>query len=221
MWWLVALADHKCLNARVPARSRLRDSHLVEEHLQLRIEQRYILSPEDLGNELGGGRDLEHMRGDIESGQHQLSLDELVDVVQAGDVGRAVTHHQVGLLATKMRNDLLGRLQLRYVALDLNDAVEGRHLLQVDRHNLDATLARRAVFVQLPAEDLRPGARRGTQVNYFGDVFEYVELLVDLEELESAPRSPAVLFGQSVVDVAFVFGSSAHFLNQNTKFFFC
>ena len=36
------------------------------------------------------------------------------------------------------------------------------------------------------------------------DVFENVELLVDLDELEGGPRPPPLLLGQPVVDVALV-----------------
>lgn len=39
---------------------------------------------------------------------------------------------------------------------------------------------------------------------------EQVELLIELQQLEGAPRSPALLFGQSIVNVSFVFGGPTH-----------
>ena len=39
---------------------------------------------------------------------------------------------------------------------------------------------------------------------------EQVELLVQLQQLEGAPRPPALLLGQTVVDVPLVFGGAAH-----------
>lgn len=39
---------------------------------------------------------------------------------------------------------------------------------------------------------------------------EYLELLVDLDELEGAAGPPPLLLGQPVVDVALVLGAPAH-----------
>lgn len=39
---------------------------------------------------------------------------------------------------------------------------------------------------------------------------EQVELVVELQQLEGAPRSPALLFGQTVVNVSLVFGGATH-----------
>lgn len=39
---------------------------------------------------------------------------------------------------------------------------------------------------------------------------EQVELVVELQQLEGAPRSPALLFGQTVVDVPLVLGGATH-----------
>lgn len=39
---------------------------------------------------------------------------------------------------------------------------------------------------------------------------EQVELVVELQQLEGAPRSPALLFGQTVVNVPLVLGGATH-----------
>lgn len=39
---------------------------------------------------------------------------------------------------------------------------------------------------------------------------EQVELVVELQQLESAPRSPALLFGETVVNVPLIFGGATH-----------
>lgn len=39
---------------------------------------------------------------------------------------------------------------------------------------------------------------------------EQVELLVELKQLEGAPRSPALLFGEAVINVPLVFGGPTH-----------
>ena len=39
---------------------------------------------------------------------------------------------------------------------------------------------------------------------------EQVEFVVELQQLEGAPGSPALLFGQAVVNVPLVFGGAAH-----------
>lgn len=39
---------------------------------------------------------------------------------------------------------------------------------------------------------------------------EQVELVVELQQLEGAPRPPSLLFGQTVVNVPLVFGGATH-----------
>lgn len=39
---------------------------------------------------------------------------------------------------------------------------------------------------------------------------EQVKLVVQLQQLEGAPRSPALLFGQTVVNVPLVLGGATH-----------
>lgn len=39
---------------------------------------------------------------------------------------------------------------------------------------------------------------------------EQVELVIQLQQLEGAPRPPALLFGQTVVNVPLVFGGATH-----------
>ena len=40
--------------------------------------------------------------------------------------------------------------------------------------------------------------------------FEQVELVVELQQLEGAPRSPALFFGQTIINVTFIFGGATH-----------
>ena len=48
------------------------------------------------------------MGGDVERGQEELRLHVFVNVVESGDVGGAVAHHEVGVLALEVGDDLLG-----------------------------------------------------------------------------------------------------------------
>jgi len=46
----------------------------------------------------------------------------------------------------------------------------------------------------------RSGCR--AEIHSPGDAFEYIELLIDLQQLEGGPRSEAPLFGTSIVRIA-------------------
>lgn len=109
------MADDERLDRRVTTRARLGHGDLVKEELELGDEQRDVLAAKDLGNEAASGARLEHMGGDVESGEDELSLHELVDVVQTRHVRRAVAHDQIGLLAFEMPDYLIGRFFFRYV----------------------------------------------------------------------------------------------------------
>ena len=77
------------------------------------------------------------MRGDVESSQEELGLDVLVNVVEARHVRRPVTDHQVGRATSELRHDLVGRGELRDVALQLDHPWQWSHGLQVNGDYLD------------------------------------------------------------------------------------
>jgi hypothetical protein len=57
---------------------------------------------------------------------------------------------------------------------------------------------------------LTPAARGSTQVDCMPYSREYIEHLVDLQQLKSAPRPPALLLGFSVINVALVLAGFSH-----------
>ena len=140
-------------------------------------------------------------------------MDILVEVMHSRYIRRAVAHDEVGkpLLITlfELAEDLSDRLRRRDVANDKTDAFDGRHLLEIDSNDPHVFNCTRAEE-ELPAEHLAPAARRRAQVNCATYAAEYVELFVDLEELEGRARAPAVLLRLAVIDVALVLGVLAH-----------
>jgi len=80
-------------------------------------------------------------------GEEQLGLDVLVEVVQAGHcrfskaaqglrtIRSTVADDQIGQIAFEVRNDLLRRCRLGDVALQLGDARQRRHRLEIDSDN--------------------------------------------------------------------------------------
>ena len=119
------------------------------------------------------------------------------------------------------------------VALNLNDTWKGSHFLYVDGDNFDVDIVdaeKGACKRNLSPKSLTEGSsiipdsscpalrtdrrlcgrlRGGLELRSPKGAplatVEYLELFVDLDQLESTSRSPALFFCFSVVDIAFVF----------------
>ena len=67
---LVALANDEGLDARVATRARLAHAHFGEEELELSVEERDVFAAEYLGHEFALRMRPEHVRADVECGEH-------------------------------------------------------------------------------------------------------------------------------------------------------
>jgi len=119
-------AHDERLDARIARATRLGDDHVAKEYLELGNEQRRVLAAEYLPNERAAR--LEQVSGDVHGGQQQLRLHILVQVVESGDVRRAVKHDQVHqLAAVELGEYFFGGALLSDVALQLRDAGQRGH----------------------------------------------------------------------------------------------
>eukprot|EP01139_Manchomonas_bermudensis_P023658 Amastigsp_a841353_258.p2 type:complete len:159 gc:universal Amastigsp_a841353_258:389-865(+) len=158
------------------------------------------------------------MRDNVERGKHELRLQVLVNVVQPRHVGRPVREHHICKRALKVRQNLPHGRDLCDVTFELSDPVKRRHVLQIHSHDdrrcrpvrarsnrLRRKRHQRVRLVrrhggetllehQLARQNLRPRARRSAQIYDTRDPVQEIELLVELQKLESRPRPPSLKF---------------------------
>jgi hypothetical protein len=141
-------------------------------------------------------------------------LHELVHIVETGDVRRAVADDEVGVLAVEVGEHLVHLGEAGDVALNLHDALDGGHGLEVDGDDLRKVVGGDPRGdrgeVHLAAQHLAPAPGRRAQVHHVLDPAEDVEAVVDLQQLEGASRAPTLFFRLAVVDVALIFGALTH-----------
>jgi len=201
-------AHDKRLDAGIARATRLGDDHVAEEYLELGNEQGGVLAAKYLPNERAAR--LEQVSGDVHGGQQQLCLHILVQIVEPSDVRRAVEHDQVHQLAVvELGEYLFGGTLLGDVALQLHDAGERGHRLQVDCDDLHVVFTT-AVRVQRLAQHLAPASGGRAQVHHSANAVQHFELSVDLDQFERASCPPALFLGQPVVYVTLVLRRLAH-----------
>ncbi|KAE9523260.1 hypothetical protein AGLY_016360, partial [Aphis glycines] len=175
-------AHNKRLDAGIARATRLGDDYVAEEYLKLGNEQGGIFAAEYLPNERAARLD----------GQQQLCLHILVQIVEPGDVRRAVEHDQVHQLSlVELGKYLFGGTLLGDVALQLHDAGERGHRLKVDRDDLH-------VILTTTVRHLAPASGGRAQVHHSTNAVQHFELSVDLDQFERASSPPALFLGQPV-----------------------
>ena len=99
-WWQTDcrarrnLTQNERLYARYSTALWLHAGDAFEVELQLRKEQRNVAAAKDFRNERSAGR--EHVRRYVERRQKKMRLNELIDVVHAGHIGRAIAVFDFG-----------------------------------------------------------------------------------------------------------------------------
>lgn len=156
-------AHHKRLHGRIAATLRFAAGNLSEEHTELRVQQGHIPTTEDLRDE--GSLLIEHAGRNTERRQQKLALHVHVHVMETRHVWRSIANNQLRLAAIEVVNNLVRSGFGGDVTLNLNNALNGSHFLQINGNNLGFFISVNLVTFQLPAQHLAPATWSGAEID--------------------------------------------------------